>query len=688
MATPAVSGALAVLAQAYPGYAPRDWAYVLFSTAENIGGQAGVNAISGYGLIRLDRATDGPTVLAAGANVDVAAQQMTYWSQPLTTAGGFDKTGAGYLMIAGRTTATGDAAVSAGALGVGGTLTVQTQLTIAQGATLAGIGRVVGNTVIAGTLDAGQLPNYDDLKANNGGVIPAGIPLTGTSPGTLTFQGNVTLTATATMLEGIDGALAIPGGPGTFDKVIVTGNGATFTAGGTLAPLLRDIVGGNNNYSPAVGTNFVIVSAQNGAAVTGNFAALAQPATGLAANTRFDVVYAATGITLNVTPLNFAGLAVQDNLNPNQKAVAGALDAIRPAPGVGPRGAAKAVLDDLYDDTAAQDDAELEALSGEGDAANPGAILSVFAGFSDIIADRQAMATLDNAPLQAATGDPAAPLPASLDPGGSDWRMWAQGFGRWSRVGEDAGLSGSHGSAGGFTLGADARFGSDFRAGAAFGFAQSLTRAAGERATTNSYVGAVYATWTPGAFVVDGRFAAGPASTDTQRIVVVLGVPEDVRGSYTGWGILGAVEAGYRLDWDDLTFKPYAGLTVQRLEQGDFAETTGVGLSFPDQGFTKVTSALGVRAATRFEWSGLAFAPQARIAWQHELSDDSLVTEAALFGAPFAIEAADPGADALVVGADISVWASDNLSVFVGYTGEFRRNATSQEVKGGFKLAL
>ena len=689
MAAPTVSGALAVLAQAYPGYAPRDWAYVLFSTAENVGGMAGDNATYGYGLIRLDRATDGPTTLAAGSNIDVAAQQMTYWSQPLITGGGFTKTGAGYLMIAGRTTATGDVAVNAGALGVGGTLTLQTQLTVAQGASLSGIGRIVGNTTVAGTLDAGQLPNYADLMANNGGAIPAAIPLSGTSPGTLTFQGNVTLTATATMLEGIDGNLVIPGGPGTFDKVIVTGNGANFTAGGTLAPLLRNIVGGNNTYSPALGTSLVIVSAQNGAAVTGNFAALTQPGTGLAANTRLDVVYAATGITLNVTPLNFAGLAAQDTRNPNQQAVGGALDVIRPAPGVGPRGAAKAVLDDLYDDSKAQDDSELEALSGEGTAANPGAILSAFAGVSDVIADRQAMTSLDYAGLQIdAEDEPAAPSTAGLRSGGTHWELWAQGFGRWSHVGSDAGLPGSHGSANGFALGADAQFGSEVRAGAAFGFARSQTGDAGEQALTNSYVGALYLTWTRNAFVLDGRFAAGPASTDSQRTVIVLGVPDIAQGSYTGWGVLGAIEAGYLFDWDDVALKPYAGLTVQQLQQGNFVETTGVGLSFPDQSFTKVTSALGVRAATRFDWDGLTFAPQLRLAWEHELSDDTLVTQVALFGAPFRIAAADPGADALAVGADISVWASDNLSAFVGYTGEFRSNATSQEVKGGFKLAL
>ena len=49
MAAPMVSGALAVLQQAYPNYDAYDLARVLFATAENIDGQAAVNAMYGYG---------------------------------------------------------------------------------------------------------------------------------------------------------------------------------------------------------------------------------------------------------------------------------------------------------------------------------------------------------------------------------------------------------------------------------------------------------------------------------------------------------------------------------------------------------------------------------------------------------------------------------------------------------------
>jgi subtilase-type serine protease len=333
-AAPMVSGALAVLQQAYPNYNAYDLSHVLFATAENIGGQAADNATYGYGLIRLDRAVAGPTSLAAGSIVSPASQTTTYWSQPLTTAGSFTMTGPGYLIIAGRTTATGDAAVNGGALGVDGTLTLGTQLTVAQGGTLAGFGTINGNVTINGTLNAGQLPNYADLIANNGGVLPAGVPLSGTSPGTLTFAGNVTLTSTATDRVNIDGNLQIPGGPGTFDKLIISGSGYTFTANGTLMPILRGIPGGNNNYSPVIGSLFPFVTARNGATVTGSYLGLVQPATGLAANTRFDVVYMPTSLTLSVTPLTFAGFASAQQLNQNAEAVARAIDTVRPAAGV------------------------------------------------------------------------------------------------------------------------------------------------------------------------------------------------------------------------------------------------------------------------------------------------------------------------------------------------------------------
>ncbi|WP_244432050.1 S8 family peptidase, partial [Rhodopseudomonas sp. B29] len=212
MAAPTVSGAIAVLIQANPTYNAQDLAHLLFSTTEDLGAP-GLDKVFGQGLIRLDRATAGPTTLAADTSVSVAADQTTYWSQALTTAGAFSKIGDGILTISGRTTAYGNVSTQLGTLAVDGTLTLAAdgKLNVAQPATLAGFGTVNGDTVVAGTLSPGKMANIGDLIAS--GSVAAGTVLNGNSVGSLTFNGNVTLTATANTRIDIDGTLLVPGGP-------------------------------------------------------------------------------------------------------------------------------------------------------------------------------------------------------------------------------------------------------------------------------------------------------------------------------------------------------------------------------------------------------------------------------------------------------------------------------------------
>jgi hypothetical protein len=640
----------------------------MFATAENIGGTLADNATYGYGLIRLDRAVAGPTTLAAGSTVNVAAQQVSYWSQPLTTAGGFAVAGPGYLIVAGRTNASGDVAVNGGALGVDGTLTLATTLNVAQGAMLAGFGRVIGNSTINGTLNAGQLPNYADVIANSGGSLPAGTPLTGTSPGTLTFQGNVTLGATATTRANIDGALVVPGGPGTYDKIIVTGAGNSFAANGVLAPVLRGIPGGNNSYTPAAGTAFGFVTAQNGAAVTGQFVSITQPAAGLAANTRLDAVYGATTITINVTPLNFQVLAAQQTLDQNAQNVAAALDGARAAPGVRSKPAAAPLFNDLYDNSVAEDDSELVALSGEGIASHPITVLSAFSGFSDLVATRQ--------------------VGLAAGAGNEEWNLWAQGLGRWSRTGMDAGIAGAQDTTTGFGLGLDRRLSSDLAVGGAFSFAHGDADSAGAVAATDTYGAAAYATWTTGRFILDGRVAVGRAMADTSRVVVVSGVTDILLGTPEGWSFLGAMRAGYRLEGASFDIEPYAGLTLQTYRQQAYSETTIVGLRFPDQDFSRAQSLLGARFGLETELAGLHLRPQADIAWSHDMGDAGWVSHAELLATPFLIDAARPGRDAAIVHAGFSAELAAGLSVFMGYQGEFHGNATSHGVTGGVRIGL
>ncbi|MBR1217425.1 autotransporter domain-containing protein [Bradyrhizobium sp. U87765 SZCCT0131] len=708
MAAPTVSGAIAVLIQANPTYNAQDLSHLLFSTAEDLGAP-GVDSVFGYGLIRLDRATDGPTTLAANTNVSVAANTTTFWSRLLNTDGDFTKTGDGILTIAGRTNAGGNVTAALGTLAVDGTLSLSAghKLNVEQPATLAGFGTVNGDSVIAGTLSPGKMPNVGDLVAN--GSIAPGTVLTGNSVGSLTFNGNVTLTSTATTRIDIDGTLNVPGGPGTYDKIYVTGAGNVFYAAGTVTPVLRGSVGTVSNYTPAIGTEFAFVQAQNGARTAGTFSTLVQPTSGLPANGRFDLIYSPTSITLAVTPLSFSGLVSAGPRDAPRVAVARILDHDRVASGVMPGSGEKALFDALYNlDTEEQYDKALSQLGGPGQPAIASASLQAFSGIMGTIGDRQGMLLLGAEPGQAGaaqsfalsyagrgvvsaeTGS-AANAFASIAPSErvqNGWSVWGQGFGRSSRVGDAGELAGSKTASGGFTVGADRQFSANLTAGGAFGYARTTATSTDIRGTSDTYAGALYASWTPGAAVVDVRVAAGPSQMTSNRQILLTS--SSLQGSTNGVGVATSLEAGYRIPLaTNVTLKPFAGINWQGFRRDGYSESQlPFGLVYAAQTYDKLTTTAGVALSARLRTTdGVTIVPEVKLAWAHDLRDTTLVSEAALLDETFTVAAAQPGRDAAVVGAKLSGWWNDNFRLFAAYNGEFRRNAESHQLSGGARFS-
>jgi len=707
MATPVASGAIAVLISAYPDYSARDLAQVLFSTTEDLG-LPGLDAVYGHGLIRLDRATDGPAGPIVDGHVEPVAKDDTiYWSQPVTTEGAFTKSGEGILTIAGRTEAPGNVTVDAGTLAVDGTLSVigaNHALVVNQAGTLAGMGTVNGDTTIAGTLSPGKMANVQDLLLNSSITSPSQV--VGNSAGQLTFNGNVTLTDTATTQIDIDGWYLVPGGPGTHDRIIVSGAGYAFTANGTLTPVLRGSVGTPSNYTPAIGSSFQFVEAINGAHTAGAFASLVQPADGLPANGRFDLIYSPFAITLAVTPLSFASLGEDVPLNNGQRNIAAILDQHRSAPGVA-QSIGQALYDALYGLNSVEAYATaLTELGAPGQPASQAAAFAAFNGIMGSIGDRQnalftgaggaqSGASQSVAFSYADTGmsaqvQQAQAAFASLTPAAAvreGWAVWGQGFGRWSTVGDAGGLAGSTSRSGGFTLGADRLLADDLVGGIAFGFARTMTGSAGTTSTTNTYTGALYASWTPGRAVFDLRASAGPSQTQTSRNTVLT--PGTIHGNASGFGGSVSFEAGYRILAGSVTMKPYAGITWQGLRRDGYAETQQpFGLVYPSQSFEKLTTTLGAAISTQRRFAnGVVVTPEFRIGWGHDLRDTTLISQAALLDSAFTVGAASPGRDAALVGFTLAGWATDHLRLFAAYNGEFRSNATSHQLTGGLRYA-
>jgi outer membrane autotransporter protein len=545
------------------------------------------------------------------------------------------------------------------------------------------------------------MANISDLLAN--GAVAPGTVLSGNSVGSLTFNGNVTLTSTANTRIDIDGTANVPGGPGTYDKIYVTGAGNVFWAAGTVTPVLRGSVGTVSNYTPSIGTEFAFVQAQNGARTAGSFSTLAQPTSGLPANGRFDLIYSNTAITLVVTPASFTGLGF------GTSPVAGILDRERAPSGAMPSAAEKALFDALYNlDSEAKLDKALSQLGGPGQPAVSSAPLQAFSGFLGAIGDRQDALglgaeqgqngtsqsfALSYAGRNVMSAETAAAMNAfaSVDAAQrieSGWNVWGQGFGRSSRVGDSGELSGSKAVSGGFTVGADRSFANNLIAGGAFGYARTTATSTDIRGTSDTYAGAAYASWSPGAAVVDVRVAAGPSQISTTRQMILTS--SALQGSTNGIGVGTSLEAGYRFAVaPNVVLKPFAGVNWQGFRRDAYSESQlPFGLVYATQTYDKLTTTAGVALSARISTlEDATLMPELKVGWGHDLRDTTLVSTAALLDEAFLIDAARPGRDAALVGLKMSGWRSENFRLFAAYNGEFRSNAESHQLSAGARLA-
>jgi len=254
----------------------------------------------------------------------------------MSGTGSLTKTGAGTLTLTGTSTISGQASIQAGTLNVAQQLSTG-GLFVRSGGTLAGSGTLIGNVTV-----------------ESGGTLAPG-----NSPGTLSVAGNVTFSAGSTFAAEIDGATySAAGGAGSYDRLVVSG---TATLGGTVSPILRAITApANNNYTPNIGDAFTVITANN---VVGNFSSVLQPA-GLAANTRFDVLYSANNVKIVITPGSFATLGTSDGWRQNSINAATGLDAVRPTAGTR-SGNLQSLFNGLYGLNHQQLNTTLTQLSGE-----------------------------------------------------------------------------------------------------------------------------------------------------------------------------------------------------------------------------------------------------------------------------------------------------------------------------------
>jgi hypothetical protein len=537
----------------------------------------------------------------------------------VASAGGFEKAGTGVLTFdANRSYTFGrTASVMGGGLIVDGAFSAAS-LTVAAGAMLSGNGLIAAPTTINGMLSPGD------------------------SPGVLTFAVPVVLGASAITRIEVDGPNPVAGAGG-FDRIIVAGAANGFAANGTLTPVTRGITPpANNTFTPLLGQSFRIVEAQGG--VTGSFTSLTQPGTGLAAGTRFDVIYRANAIDLAVTPLSFASGA----RFVNAAAAAGALDAIRPAAGVRPGTETKALFDALYGGAGLE--ASLAQL-GRPDRAR--AMDAAFAGVSG-------WASL----VQRA-------------PGGSS--AWAAGFAEAGAWDESAGVARHTTGASGAGTGVSLALGEAW-AGIAGGVTDASAREGGaEAGAAGLFTGAFYAGWANGRYAARAYlgYAAGDGAVRTGAAALGFGAvtaKADVSGVFGGAGVSAALGADapytafFEIDAASLTF------------DGVSLSPAGFGLAAPEETLSRATSRAGVAYETADALGDGMLAIRLEAAWVHDLvrDDAALLT---LGGVPFAVTLPGAARNQIEAGAEVTFRLGTAFEASLGLSG---RAGSARTAGGGF----
>ena len=213
LAAPQVSGAAALVWQAYPYFTNDLVRQTLLGTADPLGGSQ-PNTTFGYGELDVGKAVNGPEQFNWG-DVTVSFSGSSSWNNPISGAGGLIKQGTGTLNLTQPSSYTGLTQVQAG------TLTAQSlasSVSISAGATVSGTQAIGGSVTNAGVLGV------------SGSNVTVG--------GNYVQQGNGRLAVSLGSALNVTGTVSLAGGDlyvtGTNSGYVVSAHTGVLTATGGL----------------------------------------------------------------------------------------------------------------------------------------------------------------------------------------------------------------------------------------------------------------------------------------------------------------------------------------------------------------------------------------------------------------------------------------------------------------------
>ncbi|CAI2499661.1 autotransporter outer membrane beta-barrel domain-containing protein [Serratia plymuthica] len=665
MATPHVTGAVAVLLQRFPYMTSAQIADVLKTTATDMGAP-GIDALYGWGMINLGKAINGPgmfytvedipqefripdpagvaygstqfvaNIPGLGAEVDQGTLHARIcddfhcgwevYSNNISGHGGLTKEGEGALVLTGANTYAGPTRVNEGLLAINGSVT--SAVTVQNAGILGGSGSV------------------GSLTARRGGTVAPG-----NSIGTLNVANNVSFE--------LGSRYAVEVAPNGQSDRIHSGGSATI-GGGEVAVSLENSPNllSQSEVRSLLGQQYNILTADQG--VSGQFDAVAPNylflGTGLS--------YQPNQVTLKVGRNDTAFASVAQTHN--ERAVAAAADALA---------AGNPVYESILNAGSAGEARQaFRQLSGQ-----------IHADIASAqVNDSRYLREALNGRLRQAEGLATAPDIKS-DEGGA----WAQLLGAWDHASGDANATGYQASTYGVLLGLDSALADDGRLGVATGYTRtSLDGGYGSNADSDNYHLAVYG----GKQFGELALRAGGTYTwhriDTSRSVNYGAQSDRETAKYSARTEQVFAEAGYSVKAGWVNLEPFANLAYINFQNNGISEDGGAAALHGDKQHTDATvSTLGLRADTEWQASKTtAVALRSELGWQHQYGELERGTGLRFNGgsSPFVVNSVSASRDGAVLKASAEVAVNKNATLSLGYGGLLSQNHQDNSVNAGF----
>lgn len=641
-AAPAVTGAAALVQQAYPWMNADQIRQTILSTATGMGD----TATYGWGLLNASKAASGPalfdTRLTLGGNFVASFDSVSStFANNIGGNAGLQKDGSGTLTLAGNNTYSGASEIVKGTLNVTGS--VASAVAIDSAGVLSGDGGRIGGSV-----------------SNNG-------RLSNTGSG-MTIAGNYTASASAVLANQFNATLAVGGSAALGNSHLV----AT-TPVGSSDP--------SGYVAQQVGVKGKVLTAASG--VSGVFQDVSfehdgtvfNPGTFLSATLAYTANEVDLSIARNdvkvVAAQAFAADPTRNNSAANLETGLKAADAMAAGGNTGGNNSA-------FLNSAA-------ALQRTADLAAAAQVLDSLSG--QIHASSQALTFQQS---QAVNRDLSNRLSLLANPvaGSAKAGLWASVIGASGKLGE-SGYASADTSTWGGQFGFDTHLNDKAIVGVALSYSESKASfdrfggAANSQDTGLSLYGR-YALSHDGIYV-SGRAGVARVTSKINRSVILGSEVDSLSANHTDSMISAYAETGYvRKLSAATTLTPFAGISYDRLKRGAFTETgSPFGLTAGSSSYRQAASVLGLRGDTGFDWLGGHTNVQAYAAWQYGFNDGKLDFNAAFVGAPaagFSVQGIGLARNSGWAGIGISSALASNWSWYGNYDAQFGKGGLVNNV--------